>query len=322
MTASRPLERGADAAAWLAAARCAVGRDVGGLVVRAVGALAAGAAMTCGSVLAVRRLTGAIGPAAPALLLGVTAAGAVLVVLADAGRRAGGKGIGPAAARLGLVVAVAALVVPLRVAGPGDWLMLVGACLVAAAAVAGPGIASWSAFERSTRGGVHGEGGGQPPRRGATAWIQDLLDPRRSGGGLPVVSRQRAAHRRRNRGARGRETVWAGAQPGMVRQRFERRELPTGAERVRGRVVVTVPAASKAGYGHLGFCPAFVATPTVEVATAYDGVEVTVTAAEVLPWGVRVECRLAEPAEEPVDIPVDIVASVAVSPAASGRGPG
>jgi hypothetical protein len=35
---------------------------------------------------------------------------------------------------------------------------------------------------------------------------------------------------------------------------------------------------------------------------------VVVSAAEVLPWGVRVECRLAEPAEEPVEIPVDLVA--------------
>jgi hypothetical protein len=33
-----------------------------------------------------------------------------------------------------------------------------------------------------------------------------------------------------------------------------------------------------------------------------------VTAAEVLPWGVRVECRLAEPAEEPLEIPVDVLA--------------
>ena len=33
-----------------------------------------------------------------------------------------------------------------------------------------------------------------------------------------------------------------------------------------------------------------------------------VTAAEVLPWGVRIECRLSEPAEEPLEIPVDLVA--------------
>jgi hypothetical protein len=42
------------------------------------------------------------------------------------------------------------------------------------------------------------------------------------------------------------------------------------------------------------------------VTTDYDGVEAVVSAAEVLPWGVRVECRLAEPAEEPLEIPVDV----------------
>ena len=49
----------------------------------------------------------------------------------------------------------------------------------------------------------------------------------------------------------------------------------------------------------------------VDVATGYDGVEATVTAAEVLPWGVRIEVRLDEPAEETLDIPVDVVARTA-----------
>jgi hypothetical protein len=44
--------------------------------------------------------------------------------------------------------------------------------------------------------------------------------------------------------------------------------------------------------------------PEVKVETPYDGVEATVTAAEIVPWGVRIECRLAEPAEEPIMIPV------------------
>ena len=81
---------------------------------------------------------------------------------------------------------------------------------------------------------------------------------------------------------------------------------------MRGRLTIAVPAAAKAAAGHIGFCPAFAATPEVEVTTEYDGVEVTVMAAEVLPWGVRVECRLAEPAEEPLEIPVDLVARAAL----------
>jgi hypothetical protein len=35
-------------------------------------------------------------------------------------------------------------------------------------------------------------------------------------------------------------------------------------------------------------------------------VEALVSAAEVLPWGMRVECRLDEPAEEAFEIPVDV----------------
>jgi hypothetical protein len=76
-----------------------------------------------------------------------------------------------------------------------------------------------------------------------------------------------------------------------------------------------VPAGARAAAGHIGFCPAFAETPDVEVTTSYDGVEVTVAAAEVLPWGVRVECRLAEPAEEPLEISVDILARMAGRPA-------
>ena len=58
--------------------------------------------------------------------------------------------------------------------------------------------------------------------------------------------------------------------------------------------------------GHVGFCPAFPVIPDVTVSTDYDALEVAVTAAEVLPWGVRVECRVEDPADEPVIIPVDI----------------
>jgi hypothetical protein len=128
------------------------------------------------------------------------------------------------------------------------------------------------------------------PRAGSwRGWIEPAPGPRRT--------QARGAGRRRRE-----------PQPGQMRQRFERRELEVGGERVRGRIVVAIPAGAKAGYGHLGFCPAFAATPTVRVSTAYDGVDAVVSAAEVLPWGVRVECRLAEPADESVEIPVDLVA--------------
>jgi hypothetical protein len=84
--------------------------------------------------------------------------------------------------------------------------------------------------------------------------------------------------------------------------------LPDGSECIRGRLHVTVAAGARSGAGHVGFCPPLPSAPTVQVSTDYDAVEAIVTAAEVLPWGVRVECRLDEPTEEPLDIPVDLAA--------------
>lgn len=94
--------------------------------------------------------------------------------------------------------------------------------------------------------------------------------------------------------------------PGHLRQRFTRYDTPAGADCLRGRINVEIGAGARTAHGHVGFCPAFAVTPAVEVTTDYDGVEATVAAAEVLPWGVRVEVRLAEPAEEPLEIPVDL----------------
>jgi hypothetical protein len=268
MTAIRSLDRGAHPAPWSTPG--GMGKDVPCLVVRAAGACAAAALAGCGSLLALRRLGGAIEPANPALVLGGVAVGIPLLLAADAGRRAGGSLVSTVVARCGLVLAVAALALPPRATAPADWIALVAAVIATAVTV-----------------------GRAPAARGA-AWL-----PARPRSTTPTVSRHpRDADRRRRRDP----------QAGMLRQRFERRELPAGSERVRGRVVVGVPAGGKVGYGHLGFCPAFVATPTVDVTTAYDGVEVVVSAAEVLPWGLRVECRLAEPAEESLDIPVDVVA--------------
>jgi len=93
-----------------------------------------------------------------------------------------------------------------------------------------------------------------------------------------------------------------------LRQRLERFETAAGEDRLVGRVIVSLSAGSRSGHAHLGFCPPFAALPAVAATTDYDGVEAIVTAAEVVPWGVRVECRLSEPAEEPLEIPVDVVA--------------
>lgn len=124
----------------------------------------------------------------------------------------------------------------------------------------------------------------------------------------------------RRRGPRRRRGLAPGRDPRSFRQRFIRYERPSGADCLSGRVTIAVPAGSKSAAGHVGFCPAFAATPDVAVSTEYDGVEAVVVAAEVLPWGVRVECRLAEPAEEPLEIPVDLRARLDPPPPGANAG--
>ena len=102
--------------------------------------------------------------------------------------------------------------------------------------------------------------------------------------------------------------IGAAPVPGHLLQRFERYDAD-GADCLRGRIAVAVPQGARTAHGHVGFCPPFAQTPTVDVTTEYDGVEAVVSAAEILPWGVRIECRLDEPAEEAFEIPVDLFAS-------------
>ena len=87
----------------------------------------------------------------------------------------------------------------------------------------------------------------------------------------------------------------------------ERYELPDGTEHLRGQLIVNLPTGTRLATGHVGFCPSFQSIPTVEVTTEYDALEVSVTAAEILPWGVRIECRVEEPIDEQTSVPVSII---------------
>lgn len=235
------------------------------------GGFAGVAACCCGGVLLLRRLGGAFAsPPAGGPLLAATAVGIALVLVADLAARASGRA-GPAwAARLGLILTVAALVSFPR-ERPAAWIVPAVASLAAAAVLV--------------------------PRRRRPQVDRAVLRPRpsrpdrRTTAPSPLTPPRPPA-----------------SPPGSrLRQRLERFEDPAGIDTLRGRLVLVVPAGAKAAHGHMGFCPAFVRTPQVAVTTDYDGVEATLTAAEVLPWGVRVECRLAEPADEPVEIPVDLL---------------
>jgi hypothetical protein len=230
-----------------------------------------------------------------------------------------GGGAAAAALAAGIVLVTRRMAVGFDAAiGPGVVLPVTaaGAALVAladaAARAGGPRLASHAA----RAGLVLALGAVALPPRAAT-WLEGMatalaiaiavaavtLAPR-PGPATPAADRPPA---RRPATARRRPRPAADRVPGRLRQRFTRYDGREGGDRLRGRINIEVGAGTRLAQGHVGFCPAFATTPAVEVSTDYDGVEATVTAAEVLPWGVRVEVRLAEPAEEPLEIPVDLL---------------
>ena len=233
-------------------------------------AVAAAGAAAGGVALAARRVAGGFIDPPPAFAWVVLAVGLALIALADAAAGLGKRGgWAPLLARVGLACGVAAVALPPR---PGDWTTWLVAA-VALAAVTVP---------RPTR-GPSGRGRRNAARAPVSA-TKPASTPQPDGPCDPVVP------------------------GGRLLQRLERFEHPPGVDCVRGRVQVEIPAGARAAHGHVGFCPAFSQTPSVTVTTDYDGVEAVVSAAELLPWGIRVEVRLAEPAEETLEIPVDVTA--------------
>ena len=253
-------------------------------------------ATICGTVLMMRRLAGTISPG-PESVLAVCGAGLLLVAIGDlASRSAAAQGSSAARpwlaaglSRLGLILAVAAVSLPLRFPTTVDSLTAMAALGVSlVAAIQGP-VAGWIGTWLTSRRTV--------------ATNDRLMRPHEAelpGAALPAAVASPPVVQSRDQAA---------TPPGSLIQRFERLALPDGAECVRGRVCVVVPEGSRSGSAHVGFCPPLAAMPTIEVTTDYDGVEAVVSAAEVLPWGVRIECRLDEPAEEMIEIPVDVVAT-------------
>lgn len=237
-------------------------------LVATAGALSAALVSLCGIVLVCRRAGGGFGPVGGVGLFAGAALGAVLVVSCDAAVR----GVGLPAAWRGVARTGYLLTLAALAFPPRPGSGLDGALFVAAAALGGALVA-----EPLVRAGVG-------------PWLH-----RPGPGGTAATPRARIP------------TSVASPGPGNVRQRLERYELD-GMDILRGTLTLTVPPGSRMAHGHVGFCPSFRQVPQVEASTAYDGVEAVVTAAEVVPWGLRVECRLDEPAEEVVEIPVDVVA--------------
>lgn len=100
---------------------------------------------------------------------------------------------------------------------------------------------------------------------------------------------------------------------GFLQQQIRRRTA-AGGECIKGSVLVSFRTGDRVAVAHVGFCPPFQQTPTVQLSTAYDEMDAAVAPGEVLPWGIRVECRLEEAAEDPFDIPIDYVATATAPP--------
>ena len=267
------------------------------LIAMLVGAMAVG----CGAVLVLRRFAGGItiAPGAAAVLV-ACGAGLLLVVVGDLATRSSavrasdkaGPWLPAVLTRLGLLMSVAAVSLPLRTTSPLDALTTIAALVLSLAVMISELIVRLP-IAGLIRGRLF-EGRSTAANRGlATAHAAAL--PAAASKAVPLPPMQ---HRPVNQSR---------CEEALI-QRFERLALPDGGECVCGRLSVVVPEGSRLGYAHVGFCPPLASQPTVDVSTDYDGVEAVVSAAEVLPWGARIECRLDEPAEETVEIPVDILA--------------
>lgn len=279
------------------------------LLVAAVGIGAGGLSLACGGMLLVRRLSGGVTtPPGVAALACVCGAGGLLVAVGDlAARHRGSRGL--LATRIGFAMAALATAVPLPATSPA-LLMALATLACAVALVAQPWAGPWF---------------GLPPLGSRVPVWRSVESPRPTGipaeqAGQPheaPTTPQRAADWHADQGDLSLGLLAHDEHLLQHQQRFTRAD---GSEYIRGRLFLAVPTGVRTASGHVGFCPPFVTIPTVDVTTAYDEVEAIVAAAEVLPWGVRVECRLDEPADEPFEIPIDIVAtsaSLSSQPAAS-----
>lgn len=275
-------------------------RTGGGVDALAVAASLAAAAVgiavaAAGCTLLLRRLTGGFTAVpTPALPWAVAAAGIPLVLAVEVAARLGSDRWPAWLARGGLVAAALAVAPLAAAAWPTQAAGLAATAVAVIAALRPP--SGWRPLRlRGFRGASRRGDDAAAPMDEGDSQVNDRERP------APRDPRAPAGPADWPAGA-----AWSPDLPSGFRQRLERFETPAGEDCVRGQVVLSVAAGSRTGHAHVGFCPAFTTLPAVEVTTDCDFVEAEVAAAEVLPWGVRVECRLSEPAEEPLEIPVTI----------------
>jgi hypothetical protein len=182
-----------------------------------------------------------------------------------------------------LTVATVAFGASLSVAGTGA----AGLTALWGLLIAGESVAWPAAFRHSGR-------GARRPRIEGNA-------------GDPVVARGRVSAATEVDAA-----LWRPTEPSAIAvggeelvQQLIRMRHPDGRQTLRGVVRVAFAAGQRSSSTHVAFCPPFGHAPHLDV-DAIGGPEVRIKTAQLLPFGARLDLKLAEPAAEPVVVALRI----------------
>ena len=99
--------------------------------------------------------------------------------------------------------------------------------------------------------------------------------------------------------------------PEEVTQQLTRSQAADGAEELSGWLRMAFAAGQRTGSLHVAFCPPFAVTPELEV-EQLDGPEARIKTAQLLPYGARLDLKLAAAAEEPTSVLLQFSARTAL----------
>ena len=93
--------------------------------------------------------------------------------------------------------------------------------------------------------------------------------------------------------------------PGEVTQEFVRTRQPDGSERLAGWLRTPLSPGQRTASVHVAFCPPFVRTPKITVAQQ-EGPPARIKEAQLLPYGARLDLKLAQAADAPATVLLEI----------------
>lgn len=96
------------------------------------------------------------------------------------------------------------------------------------------------------------------------------------------------------------------------------RQADNGAMTVEGLLHIDFAAGERTVNAHVAFCPAFLAPPQVDVELS-GGPDCAVRQALAVPWGVRWELKLTQPASEPASVILEFLATEKLKAATAER---